>query len=83
MVLYIFFNGIPDLKVLSHFAGDPGSSPGSGRFPGDGHVNPLQYPCLENPVDRGAWETGSMWSQESDTTEATEHPSHRAAKTEN
>ena len=35
--------------------GDPGSSPGLGRFPGGGHGNPLQYSCLENPVDRGAW----------------------------
>ena len=34
---------------------DEGSSPGSGRFPGGGHGNPLQYSCLENPMDRGAW----------------------------
>ena len=32
-----------------------GSSPGSGRSPGGGHGNLLQYPCLENPMDRGAW----------------------------
>ena len=32
-----------------------GSVPGSGRSPGGGHGNPLQYPCLENPMDRGAW----------------------------
>ena len=31
---------------------DPGSIPGSGRSPGDGHGNPLQYSCLENPTDR-------------------------------
>ena len=31
------------------------SIPGRGRSPGGGHSNPLQYPCLENPVDRGAW----------------------------
>ena len=31
------------------------SIPGWGRFPGGGHGNPLQYPCLENPLDRGAW----------------------------
>ena len=36
-------------------AGDPGSIPGSGRSPGEGHGNPLQYSCLENPMDRGAW----------------------------
>ena len=35
--------------------GDPGSIPGSGRSPGEGNCKPLQYPCLENPVDRGAW----------------------------
>ena len=34
---------------------DLGSIPGSGRFPGGGHDNPLQYCCLENPMDRGAW----------------------------
>ena len=33
---------------------DPGSIPGSGRSPGGGHGNPLQYSCLKNPVDRGA-----------------------------
>ena len=36
-------------------AGDPGSVPGSGRSPGEGNGNPLQYSCLENPMDRGAW----------------------------
>ena len=35
-------------------AGDLGSIPGLGRSPGEGHGNPLQYPCLENPMDRGA-----------------------------
>ena len=34
---------------------DPGSVPGSGRSPGGGHGNSLQYCCLENPMDRGAW----------------------------
>ena len=34
---------------------DVGLIPGSGRFPGGGHGTPLQYPCLENPMDRGAW----------------------------
>ena len=33
---------------------DPGSIPGSGRSPGEGNGNPLQYSCLENPMDRGA-----------------------------
>ena len=36
-------------------AGDLGSIPGSGRSPGEGNGNPLQYSCLENPMDRGAW----------------------------
>ena len=36
-------------------AGDPGSIPGLGRSPGEGHGNPLQYSCLENPMDGGAW----------------------------
>ena len=34
---------------------DTGSVPGSGRFPRGGHGNPLQYSCLENPMNRGAW----------------------------
>ena len=34
---------------------DMGSVPGSGRSPGQGNSNPLQYSCLENPMDRGAW----------------------------
>ena len=34
---------------------DPGSVPGLGRSPGGGHGNPLQYSCLENPIDRGSW----------------------------
>ena len=36
-------------------AGDPGSIPRSGRYPGEGNHNPLQYSCLENPMDGGAW----------------------------
>ena len=50
-------------------AGDPGSIPGLGRSPGEGNSNPLQYTCLENPMDRAAWQaTQSMGSQESDMT---------------
>ena len=37
-------------------AGDPGSIPGLGRPPGKGNGNPLQYSCLGNPKDRGAWQ---------------------------
>ena len=36
-------------------AGDVGLIPGSGRSPGEGHGNPLQYSCLENPMDRASW----------------------------
>ena len=35
---------------------DVGLIPGSGRSPGGGHGNPLQYSCLENPIDRGSWQ---------------------------
>ena len=49
------FPGGSDDKVSAYSAGDPGSIPGSGRSPGEGNGNPLQYSCLENPMDRGAW----------------------------
>ena len=51
--------------------GDPGSIPGLGRSPGEGNGSPLQYSCLENPMDRGAWQaTYSPWGRkESDMTE--------------
>ena len=42
-------------KESASSAGDPGSTPGLGRPPGEGYGNPLQYPCLENLMDRGAW----------------------------
>ena len=44
-----------DSKEFAHNVGDLGSVPGSGRSPGEGNGNPLQYSCLENPMDRGAW----------------------------
>ena len=47
--------GGSDGKVSVYNAGDLGSIPGSGRFPGEGNGNPLQYYCLENPMDKGAW----------------------------
>ena len=43
-----------DSKESAWNAGDPGSIPGSGRSPGEGNGYPLQYSCLENPVNRGA-----------------------------
>ena len=47
---------------------DRGSIPGLGRSPGGGHGNPLQYSCLENPIDRGAWQAtvygvAKSWTQ--------------------
>ena len=44
------------VKNLPAHAGDAGSIPGLGRSPGEGNGNPLQYSCLENPMDRGAWQ---------------------------
>ena len=50
-------------------AGDEGSIRGSGRPPGEGNSNPLQHPCLENPMDRGAWQDAIHGVQkESDVT---------------
>ena len=51
------FPGGSDSKVSVYNAGDPVSIPGLGRSPGEGNGNPLQYPCLENLMDRGAWWT--------------------------
>ena len=48
------FPGGSDGKVSVYNAGDPGPSPGLGRSPAEGNGNPLQYYCLENPMDRGA-----------------------------
>ena len=42
--------------------------PGLGRSPGGGHGNPLQYSCLENPMDKGAWRATGYMVTESDTT---------------
>ena len=44
-----------DCKKSACSAGDPGLIPGLERSPGEGHSNPLQYSCLENSMDRGAW----------------------------
>ena len=49
------FFGSSDGKESAYNAGDPGSIPQSGTSPGEGNGNPLQYSCLENPMDRGAW----------------------------
>ena len=49
------FPGGSDSKASAYNAGDPVSIPGLGRSPGEGNGNPLQYSCLENPMDGGAW----------------------------
>ena len=49
------FPGGSDSKESACNAGDSGSIPESGRSPGEGNGNPLQYSCLENPMDRGIW----------------------------
>ena len=49
------FPGGSDGKVSAYNAGDLGSIPGLGRSPGEGNGTPLQYSCLENPMDGGAW----------------------------
>ena len=53
------YKGFPHSSVGKESAcnaGDLGLIPGSGRSPGEGNGNPLQYLCLENPIDRGAWQ---------------------------
>ena len=58
------------VKNLPANAGNRGLIPGLGRSPGEGYGNPLQYSCLENPMDRGAWwATVHEVTKESDTTE--------------
>ena len=64
--MVILFLGLPggsDGKESACNVGDPGLIPGSGRSPGEGNGYPLQYSCLENPMDRGAWWATVMGSQ--------------------
>ena len=71
MVLLGFPGGtvVKNLPANAGDARDAGSIPGSGRSPGGGNGNPLQYSCLGNPIDRGAWQaTLYKVAQESDTT---------------
>ena len=51
-------------KEATYNAGDEGSIPGSGRPPEEGNGNPPQHPCLENPMDRGAWQDAIHGVQE-------------------
>ena len=61
------FPGGADGKEFACSAEDPGLSPGSGRSPGEGNGNPLQYACLENSMGRGAWCYSPWGRKESDT----------------
>ena len=60
-------------KESTFKAGDQGSIPGSERSPREGSGNPLQYCCLENPMDREAWRATVHRVTEFDMTEAAEH----------
>ena len=66
VLLNMGFPGGARSKALT----DTCPTPGSGRSPGEGHGNPLQYSCLENPMDRGAWRAMFHRIVESDMTEA-------------
>ena len=61
--IYIYM-GFPHSSVgksSAYNAGGPGSIPGLRRSPGEGNGNPLRYSCLENPMDRGAWQATVLW----------------------
>ena len=65
------FPGGSNGKEFAHNVGDPGSIPGLGKSPGEGNVNPLQYSCLENPMDGEARQVtvhgvAKSWTQLSD-----------------
>ena len=67
------FPGGSDGKEPTCNVGDPGSIPGLGRSPGEGNGNPLQYSCLEIPMDGGAWQAivhgvAKNWTRPSDFT---------------
>ena len=75
------FPGGLDSNESACNAGDLGLIAGSGRSPGEGNGNPLKYPCLENPMDRGAWGLVdySPWGcKGSDTCEQLTHMSQHA-----
>ena len=67
VIFFLLKSDLPDFPGTSagresaYNAGDLGSIPGLGRYPGERHGNPLQYSCLENPMDRGAWWATVHW----------------------
>ena len=67
------FPGGSEVKVSASNVGDPGSIPGLGRYSGEGNGNPLQYSCLENPMDGKTWQAtvhgvAKSWTRLSDFT---------------
>ena len=69
MIINYGFPGGSDGKESTCRTGDPGSIPGLGKSPGEWNGNPLQYSCLENPMDRGAWQSPVQLRKELDMTE--------------
>ena len=61
------FPGGTDSTESAWNAGDLGLIPGSGRSPGEKNDNPLKYSCVENPIDRGAWQTAVHVASKSQT----------------
>ena len=61
------FRGGSDSKESVCNAGDPGLIPGLGRSPGEGNGYPLQYSCLGNPMDRGAWQVHGVTKSQTKT----------------
>ena len=55
MIMFHYFPGGSNSKVSAYNVEDQGSIPGLGRSPGEGNGNPLQYSCLEDPMDGGEW----------------------------
>ena len=65
-----------DYLLYIVYTGDMGSIPGLGRAPGEENGNPFWYSCLENPIDRGAWQDSSMCPKELDMTELLSKHAH-------